>query len=84
MFLSTDFIIYVISGSVSLCVCVWHLLSFPGDSDDKESACNAGDVFIEVSWFTILWYFQSHSKAIQFIYIYKYIYILFEIHLHYV
>ena len=29
---------------VCVCVCVYQLKGFPGGSDGKESACNAGDL----------------------------------------
>ena len=30
------------------------LVGFPGDSDDKESACNAGDLSRSLSWVDLL------------------------------
>ena len=34
--------------------CIMLLVGFPGDSDDKESACNAGDLSHLLSWEDLL------------------------------
>ena len=34
--------------------CIMLLVGFPGDSEDKESACNAGDLSRSLGWEDLL------------------------------
>ena len=34
--------------------CIMLLVGFPGDSDDKDSACNTGDLSQSLSWDDLL------------------------------
>ena len=45
--------------------CIMLLVGIPGDSDDKESACNAGDLSPSLGWEDLLEKEMATHSSIQ-------------------